>query len=944
MFAYSIFFWLLSQTKVAKDGRHYVVINGKAHFLKKAVIVAEESKATLPGKTMSFLKSHQLFGEVRIITNDPIQSETNRYMVSAKDAMPVDGLMAIDGADWQPHLLIKRLEEKGIRFRLTVVKNGVINFDANATEAEKKKFFSVWKEKVDKVQFAWANASTSFFLQFPDHEGWGLEPMGIEMIDAPKSSKRANELVRTSKLAWYTDDDKQIEAVRIKVRQPKGLAAVSRDGMSYVSKSFMLKATELIPSDEERRKQRYLIAAGKIKRFNARLLIPAGKLALAPTGCLVKGDVIVRPDKFMDGYDIVTVPENIKSEIRPTDQFMMFTASEHHPVHEATWDIQRLVMNPQILTHHHRNRDLKTYVSKIMEAIQSGELPDWLLMGNEAHTEEGLGEEREAYKGEANAIMRWQKAGLDIRSAQNMLRMAMGGSANRMAKWFDGGYYNGEAKGYAKAMYLPKSNATVMLIVSHGSLTKVGNYKTHHRGDRAWYAPGIGIVIPDDRFAEIYALLGGADFDDSVELQLCRIWSSDPATTAMMAKNGVISPKEMIPTTASEAKWVASALRSPNGVGEFSFLEIDDILDLPWQFLDFDNAEVIDLATLPLPQGEAMKGIEVNSIQGSLTYSRTTWTKADALRQILAQQWNPGIGGVANAIMAWAGAMGPSMPPSLTAPFEQLVDGAQQLSDPKIFNEISAAAQATSETTLAALKHTNGQIDSYLVNRFSGKHRKKAAEFAMDGELSSFQEAYRDAIKEIWANVEMKTLQMRSQQPVVQWVKSLNFDKGMSWASEFYLRYSTKLSNVDGKYKGVIANSSGLKKITLQRSKHVEIRSVINDAVAELNGFDKPGQRALALWHYVLAPEKPNAHGISAKPLGRYDRLVFQQGDGVSIMDMLIPVLHQRGWGFESSEEHIPLIPQIEDPDEEVVIHQLDEVEDDEFEELMRFAQSLDYD
>jgi hypothetical protein len=942
MFTFNIFFWLLSQVKVAKDGRYYVVASRKAHFLKKEVItVTGESKAKM-GKTIAFLKAHPQFGEVRVVTNMPFQSETARYMISTKETMPEQGLMAINGGDWQPYLLIKRLEEKSISFRLTVVKNGVINFGPQATAAERKKFFATWKEKVGKVQFAWANASTSFFLELPDQQDWGLDLMGIEMIDAPKSSKRANELVRTSKLAWYTDDNSEIEAVRIKVRQPKDLPAVSRDGMSYVSKSFMLKATVLIPNEDERRKQRYLIGSGKIKRFNARLLVPAGKVALAPNGCLVKGDMIVRPDKFMDGYDIIVVPENIKKEIRPTDNFMMFTASEHHPVHEATWDIQRLVMNPQIMTHAHRFRDLETYVTKIMEAVHSGELPEWMLVGNEAHTEEGIGEEREAYKGESNAILRWQKAGLDIRSAQNMLRMAMGGSVNRMAKWFNGGYYGGEAKGYAKAMYLPKSNATVMLIVSHGSLTKVGNYKTRHRGDMAWYAPGIGIVIPDDRFEEIYALLGGADFDDSVELQLCRIWSSDPTTTAMMAENGVISRNEMIPTSASEAKLVASALRSPNGVGEFSFLEIEDILDLPWQLQDLDNAEVIDLATLPLPQGEALKKVKVTPIQGSLTHSHSTWTRDDALRQILAQQWNPGIGGVANAIMAWAGVMGPSMPPSLTVPFEQLVDGAQQLSDPAIFNEIADAAQSTSLMALTMLK-SRGQIDSYLVNRFSGKHKVVAAEYGVHGELAQFQEAYRNAIKEIWANVEMKTLQMRAQQPLVEWVKSLNFGKAMPWASEFYLRYTTKLSNVDGKYKGIIANSSGLKKITLQRSKHAEIRKVINDAVAELNGFDKPGQRALALWHYVLAPEKPNANGISTKPLGRYDRLVFQQGDGVSIMDMLIPVLHQRGWGVEVPEEHIPLIPQIEDPDEEVVI-QVDEFEDDEFEELIRLAQSMDYD
>lgn len=930
---------IFAALKVAKDGRYYLVVAGKARFIRKGVLV--DTGPTKPVRVyttqvITFTKVHPLLGDVRVITNTPMPEEFASYQASVDTKMPVNDIFALNSGAWAPQLLIERLGNKGIPFRLVVASNGCINPMDQENQAQ---FIQDWTNLVNKVDFAWANASYTFLMQVGETRKWGLDLMGIDLVDAPKSSKRSNEIVRTTMLWWYSEDPAEIDKIRIKVVAPVDLSPTQRDGMSYVSKSFALRLTDTISDPEQRAKMVRGIMSGRIKRLNARVLFPAG-VVNGYNGGLIKGDMIIRPNKFMGKWHIITVPENIKTEIKPTDKWFSFSASEHHPTYEATWDIQRLVMNPQILTHEHRQRDIDRYVKGILDAVNQGELPEWVLLGsNDAHDNEGESM-RESYKDHDLVAYRWQAAGFDIRAAQNVLRMAMGSVTNRMAKHYDG-LYQGKVKGYAKALPLRKSNAFVGLIVTHGSLTKVGNYQTTRKGDKVWFAPGIGIIIPDQRFEEIYALMGGADFDDSAEQNLVKIWSSDPNITEMMRKNGVIGAHEVIPTTKDEAVYRSANLRSPNGVGEYSFLEYEDILDLPWQDLDIENVEVIDLADLPLPQGEALKKIKVTPVQGSHAHTKTSWTRKDALRQILAQQYNPGIGGVANTIMAWSNVAGPSFPPSMTAPFEQLVDGAQQLSDPVIFAMIKKLAKDASTDAINALQRGK-TVDSYLIRRFSGpKHQQIAAQHAVDGPLTEFEKNFQKAIETIYLKVEQKSLQMRAQQPIIRWVNSLNFSgDAQKWAKEFHDLWSGKLEMVDRKYTGLIKNSGGLKRIALQRTKSAEMRQVIDGVVEAINTFDKPGQRVLCLWQYMVKPVPG-----TARTYGGYDRLMFQQGNGTSLMDILIPVLHSRDWGSEIPEEDIPFLAAMEDPDEEDISVEnfgLDPEEYDQFLQICALMQDED--
>jgi hypothetical protein len=887
---------LLSSVKTAKDGRHYFVLDGRAKYLPKGVVDTGpcnkasghlNHKGEIPMKIYHFIMTHSIFGEVRILTNTPTESELSRYKDSQMSKKPIEGLFAVIETNWLYHMLEQRANRKGLKFRLAIVKNGGLTPEPDAPQQEWQAYREVWTKTLQRANFAWANSSSTFFLRFDGVEGWGLKPLGLRATHSPKTSKRLNEIVRNAELAYYSDS----MDVKVWVRDTHGLDVTTVDGLSFISESFALRHVENVPCPRRREQLREKITNGHLTRntfrftFKGKVYVESLKSMVMSQG-LIKGDAIVRPDRFMQGMDIITVSENIKTEVVPTEEFVMSTLVEHHAVHQATWDIQRITMNSEILTHEHRMRDLNTLVSEVKRSIAEGEIPEWVLLGNESIEDDELGSTREHFTAIDSIPLRWQAAGLDIRAAQNVVRMAMQAVENKMRKFFN------KDMSYAKTMWLPKSNAIVALISCHGSLTQIGNYRCNYDGTKAYFVPRFGIVLPDGRFKHIAPLMGGADHDDSAELNLTLVWSSDPQVTEMMRRNGVIGSDDVIPETEDEAVHMAAVLRSPNGAGEFSFIQIENILALPWQLRDLDNVEVVDLATLPLPQAEMMKSVKVLGMKPSIRYTGDEFTQHNALAQILAQQENPNIGRAANAMMALAGVAGPCMPPVMMAPFEQLVDAVQQMADPALFEAVNQAAMMTSKAAVNILE-AGGTVDKYLVPRFvTAKHRSIAALNSHHGPMSEFQDAYVKAIREIHAEVQMKSLQMRHNQDIVTKVRALKFGPdAWRWASEFIDRYNYALREVENEHQySTSQECKGIAKMSLVISKHEGIRKVIDRALNELNEFEHTGQRALALWHRILAPEP-------RMPMGNYDRLIFQPGsDGQAIMDLLIPALHSRGW------------------------------------------------
>jgi hypothetical protein len=872
---------------------------------------------------LHFVRTHKVFRQVRVVTNDALQGEQNAHAQSCDSKnVAKDGdvsVFAVESGNWLHHLLTFRAARKGLKFRLNVVENGCINPASPASKEDWARFRAAWSGAVAKANFAWATSASSFFLQFPEVDGWGLKPLGIELVHAPKSAKRANEIPRVAEMVLYTEG---IESIRTKVRQPSGLSAAGRDGMNYVSQSFALRMLERLRDPDRRAVLEEGITSGRIQLLGTfRMVFPDGVIHMMPNGGLMKGHAIVRPDKFMGGYDIITVPENLKDELRATEPFVLATAEVKHVTYQATWDVQRMVMNPQILTHAHRQRDLTRLVDTIKESVNSGKLPEWLLLDASDEYEDEFAGVEEGFNEIDFVPYRWQAAGLDIRAAQNVVRLAMGAVTGRMGRFFEGGCKDGLAEGYARRMWLPKSNAFVAYFISHGSLTKVGNYRSRRDGSKAYMVRNIGLVLPDDRIEEILSLLGGADFDDSAEVNLIKVWSSSQEVTQKMRLAGVIGPHDPIGETAEDARYMACLLRSPNGIGEYAMVQMENILKAPWQFLDLDNVEVVDLATLPTPS--TLLGVN-GVLQGKLQYSRKSFSRQDATSQIMAQQFNPGIGGAANAVMAWVGSGGVDLPPSLKVGFEQLVDGVQQLSDPHIFNQVRFIGDCISGDAMGLLRAGN-RVDEYLIPRFSGEDRLEAVDLSWEGPMSLFQEAYRQAIKEIHDAVAQKSLQMRHVVPLVARVRELPFSQGAKdTAKKFYQNYSAALGRVNRKFAYIRDLGPGIGKITATKAKHAEMRAVVDAAVAELLTYgEQAPKRAVAVWRYVLRPEGNH-------PYGHPDQLIFQPGNGKSVMDILIEGLKEYGiidpqerfaelqqdqtWGDEEAEDE-EFFNLLEEPD-----------------------------
>lgn len=904
----SILIAILAKVRIAKDGRYFInhPTTNQAMYLKKGTLVNEPTTTNqpeIPAPTskeammwpIQFITKHPTFGEVRVISNCPTAAEQIKYGESMTTAAPHEGLMAINSGEYQPWLLIHRAHMKGIAFRLNVVSNGVLNHLVGryATAEQKKKFIDAWTGAVGKANFAWANASSSFFLQFPGIDAWGLEILGITAKDYPKLGKRGNEIARSVEMAVHIEDPAMFPKVVADDTMPKA----SADGWSFISKRFALQHTATISDPARRKRMEYMIRSGKVRRFTIRVKGIEG-------GEMIKGHGVIMPNGVMKGADIITHPENIKGEVN-YNGFIHSTLEEYHPVGESGWDVQRRVMNPQILTDEHRQRDLARLLTETMDIIDTGKFPEWIIYSAPEHdeAEEIMGSMRAHYQIEDDAIMRWQAAGFNISTAGNMARMAFGAIINKMGRDFDE-VIDGVAKGSARSMWLPKSNAFVAAIGCHDSLVSMGGYKTNYDGTKAWLDPTIGVMIPGRRTA-VLALWGGADFDDSVEFNLVKIWSSDPNVTKTMRLHGVIGEDEVIPDNPDNAVWRAAGLRAPNNPGEYAFLEFEDILDLPWQFMDLDTVEVIDLAQLPDPAPVMLTKTQVLGMTPSLVHSKAPWTKKNAIDQILAQQANRGIGAAANAIMAWCNVAGVSMPPVIIAEFEKLVDGAQQLHDPAIFAAVIDAADMAIKQTIGYLHAENAKVDEYLLDRFgSEENQLAAANYAYHGPLAQFQDDYKAAILKIHNQLQQKTMQRRQQQPIIKWVCQLGFGlEARKWAADFISRYTSQISKIEARHEQIMKEikryeaqqsskrkvKNSIQKTAAIRNKSVQIRAVVDKMVEEINTHERPGQRVLAIWQGMVKPTN-----ATTRKYGTYDRLMFQQGNGVSLMDILIETIHER--------------------------------------------------
>ena len=152
----------------------------------------------------------------------------------------------------------------------------------------------------------WSTASEQYMVRVKGNRGWlsCFKEIGLIIQNSKKMSKRLTEIVRTT-CAWlYVEDG----SINVEVIDYRG-RTTDVDGISAISRSLARRCI-MSNTDASRRwkaRQLWKIHSGQMSMVVFRMLTPEG---------LIKGNALVLPRRMMREYDVRTVKENIKSEIR----------------------------------------------------------------------------------------------------------------------------------------------------------------------------------------------------------------------------------------------------------------------------------------------------------------------------------------------------------------------------------------------------------------------------------------------------------------------------------------------------------------------------------------------------------------------------------------------------------------------------------------------------
>ena len=552
-------------------------------------------------------------------------------------------VMALDTGNHDFALLRFRAED--IRFKITCVPNEYLA--AKGPESIVK--------KLGKVNFAWASASSSYFIKFPDFDGWGLEPLGLTVSNDRKLSKRLTEALRSTAHA-ATEPFTYAE-----FRTPDGDDDIYYDGGNAIRRSFAVRM------------------GFAETRGNIRALLPEG---------LVKGDCLVVDDDVLD-YDLVYHTENLKHSLRTTG-WMMATIMKHSPMHSLRHDDQTRGNFKYFIPTEVVRGDLNAMVSHYKQAISTGgELFNYLQNAQGAFNDPiAVDLERielaDTLEEQAQLL---REIGIAPATFSNITYTHVGALVRKMeAQKIPGTKIH-------RRMFIPARNAFLGAVSTWEFCTTMcGMEFPGEDGTRTFFDPRVGLVIPGYRFADTYDLHGGHDGDDTWGAFAIKVYCSDDDRLDSMIESGVIDPTLVIGRDENSATFCSLMVRRPNGPGEYSIERIAE--DMPWFDYNSDSIQTVDLANAPLEQDKVFANTIMGEIPTSVNYDGE-YDRHAALTAIDAQITNPGVGTFANVLMCWAQTFGADVVPSeMIASMEDVIDSLQQTADPMSFIAIRDAVSS----------------------------------------------------------------------------------------------------------------------------------------------------------------------------------------------------------------------------------------------------------
>lgn len=855
-------YYSVSEIKEIKydDGETIPVISNESEDVPTPVVIKEGENQMINDYNSLFHYLEELtFADgtkvYRRTITDVLPDEVAPFYYASATSHKVEGnVLHISTGTWRLRLLEEVFVKKNIPFTVHIMEHKQV---AEVPDARRR-----IAKLVENATFSFANATLQTYLTI-HVPGATLETMGLTAKHMRKVVKRLQEVTRLSEMNMHLAEEKQ-GIIKVRTFEPaEGADAKLYDGMNFMNVKTALKAARSIKEPRRRHHVMHAIKTGKLTRMTIRF---------TNDGFIMKGDCVIVPDDQID-VDLVTFSENLKSEIY-TNGFAHLTMWEHHPRHTAVWDYQSSINFGSALPERKELFDLNRVVEQSLAAMQNDEIPSWMLLGEDAHNDDGtVNMEKLSDSLHLNQIA-WQAAGLDIRSAQNLTFMGLNGVVKRMTanELISSRITNMSAR---KKRWIPMTNAVLGAVITYESAVNMGGFTFPNQDpNQVFWDDRVGLVIPGKRFIETYPLHGGWDLDDSVKAIHVRVFAKNDYDHM---RGYVIDDRVILPDNEADAIDMLLLVRSPNGPGEYS-LEvfnpegmIDDDMIAPEAIVTFD------INNMPSQKQLLANVMEFKGMPTSTLYTKEDLTKAQMLEMILSQMMNPSVGAYCNAIMVYFYCVR-AFPDVMLDVMETIVDAAQQGYDLASFEAITKETDSIwNQLVHKCETDPTIRIEAALATaKMPARIQHKVQDRIVKGRFSRMDVAYSKAIATLRNEIALTTLQWRYNSPLVRRLAEKPMDsKYVETCKKLYYKWTFALEAVDAKFK-VSEFDHPFAKMVMQQNKQKAFHVIVNEMLEFFNNITDERDRYMLvvnLYKWIVLGQRQDD---AKQKLGLRDRIFFQ--------------------------------------------------------------------
>lgn len=854
-----------------------------------------------------------------------------RYRESQRTGMPSGNILAISTGDYHFSLIENIAAHKGIDICIKTVAvrtrdvGGARFLGLDAMRPH------VYENLKANSNFYWANADNAYFVQFPGWDGWGLEPMGLKTQYVAKLTKRLAEVPRSVKFSLFQADGlEDLKMVRFNHRPDWDPIMV--DGCIGISRKlyFRILAKSCSPAETEKYIRAYYM--DKMTRHTFRGLFE---------GFMLKGHCVVI-DELPGGADIMYHESARKADLG-TDGWLHITLEPYGTFHNVGYDTQSIIGNREVLKEDKQMADLTFMYTDAINKLNLGELPEWLLDREEYHgpdAVERFGQERldllmsREYMKPQQYVIRGTDTTVSPKAWANLPYMAYNGMVERFNQ---AAVYQTDERGRRTVSHFDKywtvcSNAFSAPVITHELLSVFG--VTVGNNSVPVFHQRYGLVLPGKRFVATYDLHGGWDQDDSVPAYLVKIYGTPEQIEFLHeydALDGRYVPArdydnfsdEMkgefirVGETKEEAAWAMVLIRRPNGPGEYSIEVVRDPSEFNWYRFDPNHVPLVNLDSewMAKPATYLKEQVVMGQLpEASLTYTREELTREQANIILEAQKINPGIGGMASAIMLWCSIFGVSFPEGMVDTLENCVDTTQSGHDPVLLQAVAESVETIHKNMVDRILNQDVKIDAVLSKIYKIGRGLDASDYQeidrkkVNGRFTRFNNAYKAAINTIRQEITTKTFEMRSNDPLVMMVKQYFTNlsnRGMidqssiRWCKDMYDEMMSKFTANDRRYHSLAERTNRFVKLHHEQTRNQANRAVVDEAVMRFRnlGDDRTAlKRVVLFWYWLQLPSAVRGER------NRHDRVICAPGNDTNLLDLLLDGLEELG--FISKKEN----------------------------------------